>query len=280
MTSKAPRGPVLAAGVTLAAVAMLLTHPVAVAACLVLALAYAHALGVRDRTHWVHRGALGIGVAVLAFNAIFSWNGATALWEAPFRVAVLGRPRITLEAVTWGVLAGTQLATTVLALGAATLAVPPERLHRALVDAGAPAALATAAGLALRMVPDTAQDARAMRQALATRGVDTGTVRGNAEVLVPLTARTLDRALVSEEALRMRGFDPSRSPRRRTRVSWAALVGVLGVAAAAALAWIGPGRPSVYPQVAASMDPVTLGLVAAVLAVPVLLVGRVIASSR
>lgn len=259
---------------------MLLTHPLAVVLALGLALAYAHILHVRQRTPWIHRAALGIGLAVLAFNALFSWNGATVLWTAPFRLDLLGRPRLTLEALTWGALAAAQLAATVLALGAATLAVPPERLHRALVRAGAPAPLATAAGLALRLAPDTSRDAEAMRQALATRGVDTGTVRGNAEVLVPLTARTLDRSLVSEEALRMRGYDPSSPPETEQGLSATAWVGLAGLGVAGIVAFVGPGRPAVYPTFSPDLTAIGLVLVLASIVVPGILVAEVVRCSR
>lgn len=280
MTGAEPVGPVLAAGVTIAAVAMLLTHPVAVLACLGLALVYAWKVGVRERTAWVHRAALGLGVAVLAFNALFAWQGATVLWQAPFRVAWLGRPRLTLEAITWGGLAGVQLATTVIALGAATLTVPPERLHRSLSRIGAPAPLAQAASLALRLVPETTRDADAMRQALATRGVSTDGLSGTSQVLVPLTARSLDRALVSEASLRMRGYDPADSRGESRGLTPAAWVGMGGIVVAGLVGFLGPGRPDYYPQVAVPLDPSTILAVALALLVPVLLVREVVASSR
>lgn len=279
MTGAELDGPVLAAGVTIAAVAMLLTHPVAVLACLVLALVYAWKVGVRERTAWVHRAALGLGVAVLVFNALFAWQGATVLWQAPFRVTWLGRPRLTLEAITWGGLAGVQLATTVIALGAATLTVPPERLHRSLSRIGAPAPLAQAASLALRLVPETTRDADAMRQALATRGVSTDGLSGTSQVLVPLTARSLDRALVSEASLRMRGYEPATSS-DGGGLGRAAWLGIAGLALAGLVAFLGPGRPDYYPHVTVALDPSALLAVGLALLVPALLVREVVASSR
>lgn len=255
----------LAAGASIAGLAMLLTHPLAVAGALGLALAYAHAAGVRERTRWVHRAALGIGLAVVAFNALFSWNGATLLWQAPFRIDVLGRPRLTLEAILWGSAAGAQLAATVLALGTATLTVPPEALHHALARIGLPNALATAAGLALRLVPDTTRDARAMRDALGTRGVRTDGLRGTSQVLVPLTARTLDRAMVAEEALLLRGYDNTSRGASSARIPTSAWIALAGLALAATVAFLGPGRPPYYPTVQIPMHGMQLALIAATL---------------
>lgn len=262
----------LTAGLLVAVVAVALTHPLAVAGALALALAYARACRVRRRTAWVHRAALGIGLAVLAFNALFSWNGATLLWEAPFRVSLMGRPRLTVEAIAWGAAAGAQLAATVLALGAATLTTPPEALHRGLSRIGLPDALATAAGLALRLVPDTTRDARAMREALATRGVRTDGLRGTSHVLVPLTARSLDRAMEAEEALMLRGYDADAAEEGRglPRVAWLGLAGAL----LAALVALGPGRPAYYPLVEAAWTPAALGLLGLALLAPALLVWR------
>lgn len=264
----------LSAGLAIAGTAMLLTHPLAVAAALVLALAYAHRVGVHRRTAWVHRAAFGIGIAVLAFNALFSWNGATLLWRAPFRVSLLGRPRITVEAIGWGATAGAQLAATVIALGAATFSTPPEALHRGLSRAGVPESFATAAGLALRLVPDTAEDARAMDDALAARGVPTGGVRGKSQVLVPLTARSLDRAMEAEEALLLRGYgsDARRQRRGLPRVAWA---GLGAVAVAALVGLLGAGRPGFYPTVEVAWTAPVLVQLAAALTVPALLTWRV-----
>lgn len=259
----------LAAGVCLAAVAMLLTHPLAVAACLLLALGLAWKLELFERAPALLAAAGGIGLAVLVFNGLFAWRGATAIWEAPFRVRWLGRPRLTLEAIAWGLTAGAQLATTVLALAAATVAVPPEALNRAMERAGLPSSLARAGGLALRLVPDTTRDAKAMRDALRTRGVDTGSLRGASQTLVPLAARSLDRAAVAEEALLVRGYAPER---RETGWPLAGILALAGGLIAGLVAFFAAGRPSYYPMVSVPLDPVTVGLLGLALAVPIVLV--------
>jgi energy-coupling factor transporter transmembrane protein EcfT len=262
----------LTAGVALAATAMLLTHPASVVASLLLALVLAWRVDLFVRARALAVAAGTIGLAVLAFNAAFAWQGARVLWEAPFRITWLGRPRLTLEAMAWGATAGVQLATTVLALAAATVAVPPEALNRAMERLGLPPSLARAGGLALRLVPDTAQDARAMREALRTRGVDTSTIRGATQTLVPLTARSLDRAAVAEEALLVRGYD---ADDRRTGWPPAAHLALAAATVAGLVAFLGPGRPSFYPTVSLPLDPASLALVGLALAIPVFLVGRV-----
>jgi energy-coupling factor transporter transmembrane protein EcfT len=267
-----PNARVLAAGVGLSLVAMLVTHPLAVAACLGLAgiLAWKTRLHATSRPILVAAGT--IAGAVLVFNAAFAWRGATVLWEAPFRVSLLGRPRLTVEALAWGATAGGQLAATVIGLGAATVAVPPQALNRAMERAGLPASLARAAGLALRLVPDTTRDAKAMRDALRVRGVDTGTVRGASQTLVPLAARSLDRAQVAEEALLVRGYDPDDADTGWPPAGVLALAAALG---AGLVAFLGAGRPDFYPTIAIAWDAIGLAQLGAGLLVPALLVWEV-----
>lgn len=269
MNLGSPNARILAAGLGLAAVAMLVTHPLAVAAGLLLALALAGRLRLHEDASPLLLAAAGLGLAMFAFNVLFAWRGATALWEAPFRITLLGRPRLTLEAIAWGATAGAQLATTVLALAAATLAVPPEALNRAMEKAGLPASIARAGGLALRLVPDTTQDARAMRDALRVRGVDTSTVTGASQTLVPLAARSLDRATIAEEALLVRGYDPERAETGWPPVAWLALAAAL---VAIAVAFVGAGRPSFYPTTTVPLEAWTLIQLVLALAIPTLLV--------
>lgn len=272
MTLGSPHARLLAAGGALAASAMLLTHPLAVAVNLLLAVGLVWKSRLWEASRAIVWAAAGIGVAVLVFNAAFAWRGATVLWLADFRIALFGRPRLTVEAIAWGATAAGQLAATVLALGAATVAVPPETLNRAMERAGLPASLARAAGLALRLVPDTTRDAHAMRDALKTRGVDPASIRGASRTLVPLAARSLDRAMVAEEALLVRGFDPANRETGWPPAAWLALAGLL---AAGFVAFVGPGRPSFYPQILVPWDPVSLAWIGLALAVPAVLVGEV-----
>ncbi len=262
----------LAAGAALASVAMLLTHPVAVAACLTLGLVLARKADLFARSRAIMWAAVAIAASVLLFNGLFAWRGSTVLWQAPFRLSLVGRPRFTIEALAWGATAGGQLATTVLALGAATVAVPPEALDRAIERAGLPKSLARASSLALRLTPETTRDARAMRQALGTRGVDTSTLRGASQTLVPLAARSLDRAIIAEEALLVRGFDPDQA-----QTGWppAGILAVLAAGIAALVAFLGPGRPAFYPALAIPMEWASLAMLAGALLVPALLLWEV-----
>ncbi len=268
----------LATGLTLAVVTMLVTHPLAILGLLALTLVYAARAGTYTQAPILYKAAGGLALAVLVFNTLFSWNGASVLWQAPFRIDVLGRPRLTLEAMAWGLAAGCQLGSVVLSLGTATLAVPPQTFHRALARLGLPRSVATAGGLALRLVPDIRRDAEAMRGALRTRGVPTDGLRGTSQILVPLTARSLDRALVAEEALTLRGY----ATEGRDRQAPPGLAGALGIVAtvvAGLVAFLGPGRPAFYPTLQLATGPLDLALLAGALLVPLALVLGVSRSS-
>lgn len=267
----------LLTGLALAIAALVLTHPAALALVLFLALVFVHRSGASARHPLLLRLALGLALSVALFNALFSWNGATVLYRAPFRIVLLGRPLLTLEAIAWGLAAGAQLAATTLALGAATLVVAPESLHRGLARIGLPRTLASAASLGLRFVPDTGRDAAAMRRALRVRGVETGGVRGAAHVLVPLSARALDRGLIAEEAMVLRGYGdaPGRGPARRwARPSPVTLLGLGSLTATAFLALLGPGRAAYYPTVEVALAaPALVAILVALLPLGILVQG-------
>lgn len=261
----------LTTGLTLAVVTMLVTHPVAIVALLALTVVYAVRAGTHRLAPILFKAAGGLALAVLLFNALFSWNGAGVLWQAPFLIDLLGRPRLTVQAIAWGLVGGLQLGSVVLSLGTATLAVPPQTFHRALSRLGLPRSVATAGGLALRLVPDIRRDAEAMRGALRTRGVRTDGLRGTSKVLVPLTARSLDRALVAEEALTLRGFS-AEGHDRRTLPGLAAGLGLAAAGVAGLVAFLGPGRPAFYPTLQMPLGLVDLALIAGLLLLPTVLV--------
>lgn len=195
----------LAAGLLLLLVAVTLRHPFP----LLLLLLAVWPLAPRPR--WP-LGALA--AAGFVMNGLFSWHGATVLWRAPFTLALLGRPRITAEALASGLVTGLQIALAAVALLWALSRVAPQAVARLLPGQGP----RTAAFVALRALPDTVRDARAMQVALAARGIDAGGARGAGHLLVPLTARSLDRAADTTALWHARGGGAK--PRRAVPLRW------------------------------------------------------------
>jgi energy-coupling factor transporter transmembrane protein EcfT len=245
-----------AAAVALAA--GLTRHP------LPLVLLVAAMLVVAPRPRWP---VLAFAVVGFVMNGLFSWHGATSLWVADFTVPLLGRPRLTAEALTLGLATAMQVAVVSLAFLVAFSRTSPQAVARLVPGTGPRLAVR----IGLRALPDLAEDARAMRAGLAVRGVETHGVRGAGNLLVPLVSRSLDRAMQTVEVLYARGAGAR--PRASMPLAWGTR-DVVAVALLAALAacWLTGLWPQAdyFPHL--SFEPVasirTWVPAAAVLAVP------------
>lgn len=174
-----------------------------------------------------------IAASGFVMNGLFSWHGATELWRAPFTLDLVGRPRLTLEAMASGLTTGLQIGVAAFALMWGFAGTPPHAVAR-LVP-GRSARIATLLGL--RAVPELRRDATAMHHALAVRGIEARGVRGAGHVLVPLTARSLDRASDALEGMHARGMDaPARPavPLRAGAMGWTSLAAIALLLLAAA----------------------------------------------
>lgn len=230
-----------------AAASLLTRHPLPLVVLLIALLPLA------PRPRWPIAAFAAVGFVM---NGLFSWYGATELWVADFRVPLMGRPRLTAEALASGGATAVQVAVATVALLIAFARTAPQALARLMPGAGP--RLAT--GVALRAVPDFARDARAIRHGMAVRGLETRGVRGASHLLVPLVARSLDRAATTIEVLYARGAGAR--PRSAVPVRWTAwdvlAVATLGVLFAAWAAGVWP-EATYLPRLALApaTDPVT-----------------------
>lgn len=196
--------PLLVAASVVAA-SLLTRHPLPLLVLLAALLPFA------PRPRWPIAAFAAVGFVM---NGLFSWYGATELWVADFRIPLMGRPRLTAEALASGGATAVQVAVATLALLIAFSRTTPQALARLMPGTGP----RLAAGVAFRAVPDFARDAKAIRHGLAVRGVETRGVRGASQLLVPLVARSLDRAATTIEVLYARGAGAR--PRTAVATRW------------------------------------------------------------
>lgn len=182
----------LLAAVAIASAALLSRHP------LPLAILTAALLLVAPRPRWPVVAFAAIGFVM---NGLFSWHGATVLWTATFTVPLMGRPRLTVEALALGGVTALQVAVVALAFLIAFTRTPPQAVARLVPGVGP--RIATVVGL--RALPDFVRDATALRRGMQVRGLETRGARGAGNLLVPLVARSLDRAATTIEVLHARG---------------------------------------------------------------------------
>jgi energy-coupling factor transport system permease protein len=213
---------------------------------------------------------LRLGIALLFLmvivNALVSHRGDTVLvrgWELP----VLGNTDITLESLAEGAKLGLLVIVVVLAFAVYSSCVDPDRVLRALRPVAKRSAMT--AGLVTRMVPLALADGARLREAAALRGPATAP-GGRAALARRLVEGSLDRAVDVAATLELRGHSlPIRPQRRRERslddgpLLWTAAA-MIAVAVGARLA--GAGGFQTYPRIETDIDPITLALCAALIA--------------
>ncbi len=258
-------------GVALGAAALVVQHPVVLAAMLVTVLVAGYACGVLGQmAHTLRRLALPILILTVLVNVLVSRGGLTVLARLGY-FGPLGQVNLTLEAAAYGLLVGVRLVIVMLAAVLVSSAVDPDELLRSLRRLYPSSALA--ATVATRLIPVLARDAERMADAQRCRpqGLPDG-ARARLAILRAVIAGSLDRSLDVAATLEVRGYGaggrPARVPRGVSRHdAHFALAAVATLAAAAATRASGAARFDVYPLLHPTLG---VGALLAALAVPVL----------
>ncbi len=277
----------------LTAAALLLYHPLALAALTLAVLGAGWGAGVGRELTRALRTALIVGVPIVAINVLVSREGLTVFARlgdlGPF-----GQGDLTVEALVFGAVVALKVTVLILVSALASLAVDPDALLRAFRRLSFRSALT--ASLAVRMIPLLAADAHRLAEAQRTRpgggtagrsaggggtrgaagraaggslgsgaaGRAASGARGRVALLSAVLAGSLDRAMDVAATLELRGFAAApRAPRVRRPWSRHDLAFAASGAAVLALALLarlgGSASFTAYPLVHA---PVSLGLCA------------------
>ncbi|MEA2299398.1 MAG: energy-coupling factor transport system permease protein [Solirubrobacteraceae bacterium] len=208
--ARAGAGAVYCSGLVLCA--LILVHPLELAAVLVAVLGAARLAGVAADVRRAALPMLVLVLAIAALNAVISRNGLTVvarLGELP----PFGQIDITLEALTYGAVLGLQLLLAVFVAMLATAAVNPDELLRMFRRLSLRSALTAA--LATRLVPLLEADGRRLADAQRCRP---DPLRHRRVAIVRAVATgALDRALDVAATLEVRGYALARRPPRLHR---------------------------------------------------------------
>ncbi len=234
----------------LMAAALVLYHPLALAALILAILGAGWGAGVGRELTRALRTALIIALPIVLINVLVSREGLTVFARlgdlGPF-----GQGNLTVEALVYGAVIALKVTVLVLITALASLAIDPDALLRICRRLSFRSALT--ASLAVRMLPLLAADAQRLADAQRTRPA--GALRGaraRAALLGAVVAGSLDRAMDVAATLEVRGFAAApRAPRQprpwsRHDLAFAAsAVAVIALAVLGRLAGLAPF--SAYP---------------------------------
>ena len=158
---------------------------------------------------------MGIWVAVfvMLLNPLLVQNGTTVLFYGP-ELPVIGRLRITLEAICYGATMGVRLMAIILAFALYNAVVHPDKVTGLFSRFAWKSSLVVS--LATRMIPATARDLSNAREVQQMRGVNFSSggfrerLRKYSWLLEVLLLSSLEGSLATAEAMQARGFGSGR----------------------------------------------------------------------
>jgi energy-coupling factor transport system permease protein len=197
---------------SLTSAALLLYHPLALAALGVAVLAAAAGCGVGREGLRALRIAAIVAVPIVLVNVLVSRQGLTVFARLG-SLGPFGQGDLTVEAVVYGAVIGLKVTILIIVSTLASLAIDPDQLLRIFRRLSFRSALT--ASLATRMVPVLQADATRLAEAQRTRpGGAPGGARGRIVLLSAIVGGSLERALDVAATLETRGFaSAARAPR-------------------------------------------------------------------
>lgn len=158
------------------------------------------------------RFVLYLSVVIVIINTLVMHHGTHVLLEFTFEIPTLGQPKITLEAICFGLGMSLRLLAIVSAFTILNFTVHPDDMMLASLKLKLPYKSVLAASLSTRFIPTLIDDLNRLTDVQRSRGLelDKGKflkkMRSKGAVLVPLLANSLDRTVQVAEAMESRAF--------------------------------------------------------------------------
>ena len=158
------------------------------------------------------RFALYFSLAIIVVNTLVSYHGSHILYQAPFRLPVMGIPTITLEAMVFGLGMALRLLAVISAFTIITFTVHPDDMMLAMLKMKLPYKSVLVTSLSSRFVPTLIEDIERISDVQRSRGLelDKGNlarrIKNYVAIIVPLLSNSLDRAIQVAEAMESRAF--------------------------------------------------------------------------
>ena len=206
--------------VVIVIVAMLVEHPLILTLVFLSTLPSVAAGRLWKQWRAIMQFAFWMGLVVIIINCLAGSGGSHILWELSFSLPVLGKIRITLEAIIYGVFMTVRLMTIISAFSIITFTIKPDDLLSALIVMRIPYRTALLTSLSIRFVPTMFEDASRIADAQRSRGLemDKGSkleqLKNKASILPSLLSASLERTIQVAESMEARAFG---SPAKRTQ---------------------------------------------------------------
>jgi len=200
-------------------------------------------------------------LAIVIINALVSSHGSHVLFEAPFRMPVMGTPIITLEAILYGVAMSLRLLAIISACAILTFTVHPDDMMLAMIKMKLPYKSVLVTSLSTRFIPTLIDDMERITDVQRSRGLEldkgklSQRIRSRSSIAIALLSNSLDRAVQVAEAMESRAFGNGRGRTSYkdikltlidvTTVVFALLPGALGIF----MSLSGYGQYQYYPAI-------------------------------
>ncbi len=149
---------------------------------------------------------------VIVINALVSYHGSHIIWQAPFRIPVMGVPQLTLEAVLCGIGNSLKLLAIISAFTILIFTIHPDDLMLVLTKLRLPYKSVLVTSLSTRFVPTLIGDAERISEVQRLRGLEldrgklSQRIKGHMAIIIPLLSNSLDRTVQVAEAMESRAF--------------------------------------------------------------------------
>ena len=229
--------------------------------------------------------ALYLCLAIVIINALVSYHGSHLLWQAPFRIPLIGAPVITLEAIFFGVGMSLRLLVIISAFTILTFTIHPDDIMLVMIKMKLPYKSVLVTSLSTRFIPTLIDDVERISDVQRSRGLEldrgklTQRIKSRMAIIIPLLSNSLDRTIQVAEAMESRAFGSGekRTFYKETKLSKldipTLISGFLPLVLGIFMRWWGQGDYQYYP----TLERISLdGFESSMLALLLFLLGMIV----
>jgi len=198
-------------------------------------------------------------LAIVIINALVSYHGSHLLWQAPFRIPLIGVPVITLEAIFFGVGMSLRLLAIISAFAILTFTIHPDDIMLAMIKMKLPYKSVLVTSLSTRFIPTLIDDVERISDVQRSRGLEldrgklTQRIKSRMAIIIPLLSNSLDRTIQVAEAMESRAFGSGEKRTFYKEIKLSKLdvptliLGFLPIVLGIFMRWWGQGDYQYYP---------------------------------